>query len=89
MQELVVMSNYGNTKIDVNIVKEHSSTIHPLTVENIKVLQAILLRKCRPEDINGIINLMYAMRPNATSDEIQNALVNFHLYMDYLFKVRF
>lgn len=79
MQELAKMSNDGNTKIDVNIVKEHSKSddgiLQLITVENVKVLQAILLKHLSPEDINGVINLMYAMRPSATSDEIQNSLV--------------
>lgn len=76
MHELAEMSNDGNTKIDVNIVKEYSKH-NALTVDDVKVLQGILLKKLRPEDINGIINLMYAIRPNATSDEIQSALVIF------------
>lgn len=70
------MSDGGNVKIDVNIVRNHTR-IGFITVENVKVLQAILLRKLAPESINGVINLMYAMRPNATSDEIQSALVIF------------
>lgn len=78
--ELIAMSDGGNTKIDVNIVKKYSNSYRTLiTVENVKVLQDILLKKFRREEINGVINMMYAMRPNATSDEIQNALVNFLL----------
>lgn len=71
------MSDDGNTKIDVDIVKKHSKSKSKNfnTVENVKVLQAILLKTTSKEDINGVINLMYAMRPNAASDEIQNALV--------------
>lgn len=83
--ELAEMSNSGNTRIDVDIVKKYSestskSKYYPLLVENVKVLQDILLRNLSPYDINGVINLMYAFRLNATTNEIQSALVNIFFF---------
>lgn len=44
-------------------------------VEELKIIQAVLLKQLPAERINGFINIIYAMRPSATEQEIESALV--------------
>lgn len=45
-------------------------------MERLKEFQSFLSKELRPEQYNGIINLMYIIyNPKATSDQIESALV--------------
>lgn len=67
----------GNATIDVNTMKDHSKVVpeHKL-IDNVKIFQTLLLKQLPAERCNGLINLIYATRPNATESEIQSALVH-------------
>lgn len=65
-----------NLTMKVAVVKEYCKSMPEFElVDNVKILQAILMRQLPSERFNGIINMLYAMRPNATSKEIETALV--------------
>lgn len=44
-------------------------------VEELKIIQAVLLKQLPAERVNGFINIIYAMRPSASEKEIESALV--------------
>lgn len=78
------MSNEAKlSKIDVNIVKKPANDNSTMRVEEtefvdaVKILQAVLLKQLPAERISGIINIIYAMRPSASENEIENALVDY------------
>lgn len=76
MRSLANTSKGEGTKINVEAVKENSQWIEEYKiVDSVKILHAILLRQLPPELINGPISLIFALRPNATSEEIESALV--------------
>lgn len=77
MQNLTEISKDKNSRIDVNAVKEYSTSLADYqAVGNSRALQAFLLQKLTPERINGVVGLMFAIRPSATSEEIESSLVN-------------
>lgn len=78
------LSKDEHGKIDVVAVKERSKTLPEYKlIDNIKILQTVFARQLPPERFNGLIYLIYASRPSATTKEIQTALVKiekgFHL----------
>ena len=56
-------------------VKKISKTVPEFKlIDNLKILQSILSRRLQPEQFNAV-NMLYVLRPNATSQEIEEALV--------------
>lgn len=74
-----------NATIDVDSMKNYSKKIpeHKL-IDNVKILQALLLKQLPAERCNGLINLLYATRPSANDSEIQSALVNMNATILYV-----
>lgn len=81
-------SNGNRSKINVNDVRKFTSTARHIKdsatdleelekfVELLKMNQLILSKEFPPERFMGIINLEYvALYPNATTNEIESALV--------------
>lgn len=66
-----------NSKISVAFIKTYSKDAVPEMelVEELKIIQAVLLKQLPAERINGFINIIYAMRPSAPEKEIESALV--------------
>lgn len=83
MEELFkLITKKNNSKIDVNDVKdryaEHSYNVTEMAIklDNLKILRSIFSENLPQEISNGLINLDYVMLyPNATSEEIESALV--------------
>lgn len=44
-------------------------------VDTMHIFQTILLRELQPERFGGVINLLLAMCPRATTEEIKDSLV--------------
>lgn len=66
------------SKIDVSAVRGHytvNSMNEYVLIDNTKILYDILLKELPMERVSGIVNLMLAMRPASTDNEINNALV--------------
>lgn len=67
-----------HSKISVDFIKSYSKDAVPEMelVEELKIIQAVLLKQLPPERISGFINIIYAMRPSASEKEIESALVS-------------
>ena len=62
--------------VDVDFVIKNSKSVPEFKlIDNAKILQSILSRRLQPEQFNAVINMVYAMRPSATSQEVEEALV--------------
>lgn len=64
-----------NSRITVADVKKKMNE-NLLVYSDADILQTILSKQLRPEQVNGIINLNLMTRRNATDNEIENALVS-------------
>lgn len=63
-------------KITVDIVKEHSKSEPDYKcVDSMHIINTILSRELPAERFGGIINIILAMRPSATTKEIEDSLV--------------
>lgn len=74
-----------NTKINEKAVRDFYSRYENFTegwavakaIDTIKVEQFLFLKDVPSERLNGLFNLLFALTyPNATSEEIESALVN-------------
>lgn len=70
----------NETKLDEAAIKKIENVPQPqdvfFMVDNLQIIQSLLSKQLPPEQFNGVINLFLAFRPNATEEEIQNAVVN-------------
>lgn len=74
---LAELTTSDNSTIDVNMIRDHSKTVPEYKViDSVKIFQTVLSNQLPPERTSGIINLIYATRLSATTEEIQSALVN-------------
>lgn len=74
-----------NGKIDATKVKEYYKTGAHFTrpsgeiamvIDELKILKSVLSKQMPSEQYNGMLNLLYILAyPNATTEEIQSALV--------------
>lgn len=73
-------------KITVDTVKEHSKKEPDYKcVDSMHIFHTILLRELPPERIGGIINLILATRPSATTEEVEDSLVcNLQFFMSLI-----
>lgn len=74
------------SKIDLNIIKkfkaehvrETSAEQAAVYIDSMKVYQLIFSKRLASEITNGWLNLLHAIsHPNATTDQMENALVKF------------
>lgn len=76
-----MLGHRGSKDSQINVKKVQDSCNHDpyefqRYVFNTKLFQSILSKKVEPERYNGLINLIYVLvYPNATTEEIQSALV--------------
>lgn len=73
-----------HSKINVDFVKAYSKDAVPELelVEELKIIQAVLLKQLPPERVNGLVNIIYAMRPSASEAEVERALVNTKYFVE-------
>lgn len=65
-----------NSTIHVNEFQIKSKDVPDYKIlDNANILQTILSKQLPSERFNGLVNLIYAVRPSATSEEVQSALV--------------